>query len=502
MFQSQTTTAYNAPGMRRVPRPSTAMVHPTPGSGGTLQWRTSPHAVVPKPAAADRRSEPAATPDPQDAGQHAAAQQAVIEQAIIEQSTEQPARPIVRRSVRPIVQHVAYNHDQDTLEMRRNGGQQIAVAQFELPAPLGDQPLTRPRSESVPEPIDTPENSLRSLFEVPDQAEDNALPLPGGDLPPDASSDLTSPLGDMMRQTTPQSPSDVDREETDEFDNPFDDMPLDFEDDDKFENLGPAPTELEREQMELDRINRNLRDLDGESSFDLDDTPGTGNDQTCEQFRQRLSSQTIDQVSLDISPPYRPDEINFAKFEKLKARFEKQQPVRTFRNIAGEPLATGRFRDIAYGQIVLQSDQGEERIDLNEISEADLAYVTSEFGLPNECLLPQQPLVARQWTPTTFTWKASNQCHNPLYFQDVNLERYGHTHGPIAEPLIQTAHFFGSVLVLPYKMGVHHPRECIYTLGYYRPGNCAPWILPAVPISARGILNQAAVMTGGTLLIP
>ena len=75
------------------------------------------------------------------------------------------------------------------------------------------------------------------------------------------------------------------------------------------------------------------------------------------------------------------------------------------------------------------------------------------------------------------TWKASNLCHKPLYFEEVNLERYGHTAGPVLQPLVSSAHFFGNIIVLPYKMGVHGPTECQYSLGYYRPGNCAPWDL-------------------------
>ena len=102
----------------------------------------------------------------------------------------------------------------------------------------------------------------------------------------------------------------------------------------------------------------------------------------------------------------------------------------------------------------------------------------------------------------TMTWKASNLCHTPLYFEDVNLERYGHTHGPLLEPVVQSAHFFANIAVLPYKMGVHCPSECQYALGYYRPGNCAPWINPPVPISARGAISQAAVMTGLFWLVP
>jgi hypothetical protein len=102
----------------------------------------------------------------------------------------------------------------------------------------------------------------------------------------------------------------------------------------------------------------------------------------------------------------------------------------------------------------------------------------------------------------TMTWKASDLCHKPMYFEEVNLERYGHTAGPVLQPVVSSAHFFANIAVLPYKMGVHTPRECQYALGYYRPGDCAPWIVPPVPISLRGGLSQAAVMTGMFWLIP
>jgi hypothetical protein len=51
-------------------------------------------------------------------------------------------------------------------------------------------------------------------------------------------------------------------------------------------------------------------------------------------------------------------------------------------------------------------------------------------------------------------------------------------------------------------MGMDPPWECQYALGYYRPGNCAPFLVPAVPISVRGGLLQAGVMTGGVFLFP
>src|SRR5690606_22660381 len=101
--------------------------------------------------------------------------------------------------------------------------------------------------------------------------------------------------------------------------------------------------------------------------------------------------------------------------------------------------------------------------------------VTGEVGtdIPYECTLTSDDFTPRCWNTTTYTWKASALCHKPLYFEQVALERYGHSQGPVCEYLWSFAHFFGSVALLPYNMGVKTPCECEYALGYYRPGNCA-----------------------------
>ena len=82
-------------------------------------------------------------------------------------------------------------------------------------------------------------------------------------------------------------------------------------------------------------------------------------------------------------------------------------------------------------------------------------------------------------------------CHKPLYSRNRSLERYGHSRGPIIDPLFSAAHFFVCVPLLPYSMGVEPPHECIYSLGYYRSGDCAPWIVDGFPISLRGLALNA-----------
>jgi hypothetical protein len=121
---------------------------------------------------------------------------------------------------------------------------------------------------------------------------------------------------------------------------------------------------------------------------------------------------------------------------------------------------------------------------------------------PYECTFGDTWHEGRCWEETTYMWKASALCHKPLYFEDVALERYGHSWGPYLDPLVSGAHFFGTLPVLPYCMGLHPPNECMYALGYYRPGNCAPYMIPPVPFSCRAAAVQAGVTTGAVFLIP
>lgn len=151
--------------------------------------------------------------------------------------------------------------------------------------------------------------------------------------------------------------------------------------------------------------------------------------------------------------------------------------------------------------------------DLSRIGE-----LTDDIGVPAELekyrLVIQQDLTCGLgkgayskrdtvgWAPTTFTWKASGLCHKPLYFEQVHGERYGHSTGPLTHPFVAAGHFFLTVPALPYKMGLYPPFECIYTLGHYRPGSCAPYYLDPFPISVRAALAEAGVWVGAAALVP
>jgi hypothetical protein len=134
----------------------------------------------------------------------------------------------------------------------------------------------------------------------------------------------------------------------------------------------------------------------------------------------------------------------------------------------------------------------------------DIAIVGTEGeDYPFECSIDDGSMHAgRCWEQITFMWKASALCHKPLYFEDEQLERYGHSWSPCCQTLVSGAHFFTRPFVLPYCMGVEPPCECIYALGHYRPGSCAPYMCNPVPLSPRGALFQAGAVVGTAAAIP
>ena len=132
---------------------------------------------------------------------------------------------------------------------------------------------------------------------------------------------------------------------------------------------------------------------------------------------------------------------------------------------------------------------------------ADIAIKPADLSgkrrLPPECELGDEPVEPRKWQRTIFTWTAAATYHKPIYFDDDQMERYGHTFGPVAQTTLSAVKFFSTVPLVPYYMGVYPPRECIYDLGTYRPGSCATVLLRPLPVehpwgSQRDVFGDTA----------
>ncbi len=115
--------------------------------------------------------------------------------------------------------------------------------------------------------------------------------------------------------------------------------------------------------------------------------------------------------------------------------------------------------------------------------------------------LPPSP-TERGFVPAEFTWAASNVYHNPLYFEDFALERYGHSHHPVVQPFVSVGKFTGQFIGLPYKMAIDPVWDEEYVLGWYRPGELAPYLFYQVPWNWRAATTAAGTYTGLIFLFP
>jgi hypothetical protein len=223
----------------------------------------------------------------------------------------------------------------------------------------------------------------------------------------------------------------------------------------------------------------------------------------CQNFRSRLLADSIRNISLDITPRYNPDLTPEADEQDRLDRLRLLE-TREWRNRRGAVIATGKMIKVQNNAVILGDDDGREtgRLPISELGEDELCYVTAWWRLPAECPLGGLRTSERNWLATTYLYHASALCHKPLYFEEVQLERYGHTAGPFRQPFISGAHFVISLAALPYQMAISPPTECEYSLGYYRPGNCAPWMIPPVPLSLRGASAEVAAALGMAYLIP
>ena len=243
--------------------------------------------------------------------------------------------------------------------------------------------------------------------------------------------------------------------------------------------------ELEEEQRRVPERRRQLDDdLRGEVRDDADDVDNRPVRLTCDEHRLNLLSGSIRDISLDISP------------RASRIRDQYIAISRSWTDRLGNVIATGAMADLRRGYVIIDGINGRQKIPYSKLSDADWAAVSDYWQIPELCSVGDNRLPQRNWVPQSFTWTASSLCHKPLYFENQQLERYGHTHGPILQPIHSTAHFFVSLATLPYAASIHPPNECRYALGYYRPGNCAPWLKDPIPLSLDGLRRQALITTG------
>jgi hypothetical protein len=234
-------------------------------------------------------------------------------------------------------------------------------------------------------------------------------------------------------------------------------------------------------EREMDRREAEVRERAGqaEETENRGDVTDTTEANERSQIGQPAPQDTFD---FQLQTPPRSQEDTFRPFQRSEARISDE--AAQSQQSCEEELAALRADRISTVDLSIRIDgvPGED--------------------FPYECPIGNTTLQPRVWPEITYNWKASALCHKPLYFEDVQLERYGHTWLPDVQPLVSGAHFFGSVAILPYKMGLQTPNECVYALGHYRPGSCAPYYIEALPFTWRAAAFQTGVITGIHFALP
>ncbi len=108
---------------------------------------------------------------------------------------------------------------------------------------------------------------------------------------------------------------------------------------------------------------------------------------------------------------------------------------------------------------------------------------------------------SRSWSVSAYEWRPTEFCHGPLYFEEINLERYGNEFCFI-QPVISSVQFFGTLPLLPYKTAAESPTSCIYDLGHFRPGNLIPYRYHRIGWDFWAAAYQGGVVTGLMFAIP
>ena len=112
-----------------------------------------------------------------------------------------------------------------------------------------------------------------------------------------------------------------------------------------------------------------------------------------------------------------------------------------------------------------------------------------------------------EYTPRNFpevaaAWDEPRTNYYPLYFQDPALERYGHTHHFMVQPVVSSARFSAQLVMLPHQMAIKPPWELQSPLGWYRPGDVVPKLRYPFPWNAKAAAVEAASVTGLIFIIP
>ena len=146
----------------------------------------------------------------------------------------------------------------------------------------------------------------------------------------------------------------------------------------------------------------------------------------------------------------------------VSARMQEEQVA------PASPEGSTQERDSKSGVTV------EEALPWRPIMELDISPIDTAKRIPEDETRSigrvSNPQPMRSHPPALAVWEAPNIRYNPLYFEDVVLERYGQTYPRGIQPWASAFRFYVQGMALPYNATIDRPFSCESPLGYCRPG--------------------------------
>ncbi len=142
------------------------------------------------------------------------------------------------------------------------------------------------------------------------------------------------------------------------------------------------------------------------------------------------------------------------------------------------------------------------------LSQVTLAAATSFDGPPNRAaqVIGHQVdhfVTSTGARPSVPSRHSVGYSHQPLYFEETNLERCGQHHGCL-QNCVSGIRFLSNVAILPYRLKTERPDQKVRSRGDCRTDQSFPNDVPPLVQQGknrRGVLAQAATMAGFTFLL-
>jgi hypothetical protein len=122
-------------------------------------------------------------------------------------------------------------------------------------------------------------------------------------------------------------------------------------------------------------------------------------------------------------------------------------------------------------------------------------------------VFPADPIISteiyngRKWYPMRLEVAPYYVCYGKMYFEQLNLERYGWDLG-VFSPLASAGMFLWDFVTLPYQMAMEPCRCFEYNTGYCLPGDPVPLLLYPLQISATGFVAEVGTILTLVAIFP